>query len=120
MSYGNNNQNQERGELVEIGALWWNRDQTSMNGAFGSNARLLVLPNKYKQADNHPDFKIFVTREQRPRQGQGQSQGQVQGQGRGRGGPPARWSPPPQDDRGTAPAPAQGQRGGWTEEDIPF
>jgi hypothetical protein len=48
---------------VQIAGLWANVNQngeiTSMSGSLGG-ARLLVIPNKFKREQKHPDYKVFI------------------------------------------------------------
>ena len=48
---------EEKDVLVKIGALW--TKPKSMQGKMG-DARLVVMPNSYKQSDNHPDYIVYV------------------------------------------------------------
>ena len=57
----------EKGELVKIGALWADEDKDGnqyFSGSFG-DAKLLVLPNQFKESSKHPDYVVFVCK--RPR-----------------------------------------------------
>lgn len=44
---------------IEIGALWTGRGKALYSGKLG-NARVVILTNNHKKADNHPDARIFV------------------------------------------------------------
>jgi len=47
--------------MIKLGALWQNegKDGTYFAGKMGE-ARLIVLPNKYKNKDSQPDYYVFV------------------------------------------------------------
>lgn len=64
---------QKESNLTEIFALWKNTSksgETYLTGKLG-NARLLVLKNNYKEADNQPDYRVFVTKDEREGNGNG-------------------------------------------------
>jgi uncharacterized protein (DUF736 family) len=66
-------------DLLKIGSLWRGEDKNG-NEMFSGNVdipvgvivddtkRIVVLFNDRKEADNHPDFQIFVTKNE-PRNG---------------------------------------------------
>lgn len=57
----------EKDPLIQVGALWRPEDKDSkvaLAGSFG-DARVIILKNNYKEADNHPDYKIFLTNRKR-------------------------------------------------------
>lgn len=48
--------------MIEIGALWKKQTKdgvTYLKGALNQNTDILILQNKYKKADNQPDYRIF-------------------------------------------------------------
>lgn len=49
----------QKSDLIEIGVAWLSKSGNAWTGKFG-NARLVILPNKNKTADNQPDMKVFV------------------------------------------------------------
>lgn len=59
--------------LVKVGALWQNEKDGEMyfTGALG-DARLVVLPNGYKQTEKHPDYIVYVTNRQKREEQQSQ------------------------------------------------
>ena len=53
--------------MIEIAAVWQNQSkngETYFSGYFG-RSRLLIFKNKSKQADNHPDWRIYITEDQK-------------------------------------------------------
>ena len=66
-------------DLLKIGSLWKGQDKNG-NDMFSGNVdvpvdvtlndtkRIVVLFNERKEAENHPDFQIFVTKNE-PRNG---------------------------------------------------
>ena len=55
---------QKENNLVEIFALWKNTSksgETYLTGKMG-NGRVLVLKNNYKEADNQPDYRVYITK----------------------------------------------------------
>ena len=49
-------------DLVEIGGLWLNESKGGekyFSGSLGS-ARLIIFKNKFKEADNQPDYRLYV------------------------------------------------------------
>lgn len=60
-------------DLIKIGSLWKGSDKNG-NEMFSGNVdvpvevtlddtkRIVILHNERKEADNHPDFQIFVTK----------------------------------------------------------
>ncbi len=62
------NQNKQGG-LIEIGALWYSTKTPGvMSGTFGNRARIVVIPNKFKEKDNQPDMKICIAPNDKPQQ----------------------------------------------------
>lgn len=52
-----------------IGALWQN--QKGMSGQIeinGEKINIVVFTNDYKQAENHPDYKIFIAKQKTTQQ----------------------------------------------------
>lgn len=48
--------------MIEIGALWKKKTKdgvTYLKGTLNQNTDILILANKYKQSDKHPDYRIF-------------------------------------------------------------
>ena len=46
--------------LEKVGALWEKEGKDYLSGSIGEeNTPILVFENKYKKADNHPDFIIY-------------------------------------------------------------
>ena len=75
---------QKENNLVEIFALWKNTSksgETYLSGKMG-NSRVLVLKNNYKETDNQPDYRVYVTKDDREGNGNGNGNG---GGGRGKG-----------------------------------
>jgi len=52
----------EKKPMIEMGGLWKNEGKNGVyfSGYF-NKAKLLVFPNGYKKADNHPDFIMYIT-----------------------------------------------------------
>lgn len=50
--------------LIEFGALWNKTTQPDGKEYFTGNigrARIVILPNRYKRDESHPDWILFVT-----------------------------------------------------------
>jgi len=59
----------EQSNLIEIGALWYSTKTPGvMSGSFGNRARVIVIPNKFKEKDNQPDMKILIAPNDKPQQ----------------------------------------------------
>jgi uncharacterized protein (DUF736 family) len=54
----------ESGKLLKIAGLYKQKrkkdGKTYLTGKLNYQSRLLVLPNEKKQADNEPDFNVFL------------------------------------------------------------
>jgi uncharacterized protein (DUF736 family) len=49
-------------DLMQVGGLWKNTSangDTYLQGKLGPNVRILIFKNKYKNADNQPDYQIY-------------------------------------------------------------
>lgn len=57
---------QQKDELVKIGALW--KKEKSLQGKMG-DARLIVLKNNFKESDRHPDYIVYVCKPQKREEG---------------------------------------------------
>jgi len=44
------------------------QDPGVMSGNFGNRARIVVIPNKFKEKDNQPDMKICIAPNDKPQQ----------------------------------------------------
>jgi hypothetical protein len=55
---------EKKGELIEIAGLWKSKDGRSLSGGQG-NARWIVIPNQFKKDDKHPDYKLFVAKNEK-------------------------------------------------------
>lgn len=64
--------NDKLGDLVPIGALWKQEGKKHLKGKLG-DANLFIFPNKFKEKDNHPDYKVFVAKPQKKESGDSQS-----------------------------------------------
>lgn len=61
--------NDKQSGLIEIGALWYSTKTPGvMTGNFGNRARIVVIPNKFKEKENQPDAKICVAQNEKPQQ----------------------------------------------------
>lgn len=59
----------KQSSLIEIGALWYSTKTPGvMSGNFGNRARIVVIPNKFKEKDNQPDMKICIAPNDKPQQ----------------------------------------------------
>lgn len=90
-----------QGDWIELSGLWAKQNQKGkfMTGTLNGYT-LMILPNKYKENDNHPDFRLLLATKKEQRQQQRPQQRQRPQQQR-----------PPADDFGQET---------FTEEDIPF
>ena len=87
MSNENSNTTNDWSER-EIGALWKKdgANQKYLSGKVklpdGSSMDLVIFTNKYKKADNQPDFRIYkgTASSQQESQSEGQSEGRSEGQ----------------------------------------
>jgi uncharacterized protein (DUF736 family) len=83
MSNDNNTTNNDWSER-EIGALWKRSgsNQKYLSGklkmADGSTQEVVVFTNKYKNADNQPDFRVYKSAPNGQQQTQQQSGGQTE------------------------------------------
>lgn len=62
--------------LVKLGAVWENTDRNGniyYAGKIG-DARLVILRNKFKESDKHPDMILYVQNHQK-KEGEGKSGG---------------------------------------------
>jgi len=76
--------------LIPLGGLWKSRTKKGeemLSGDLGRGARLVILPNNRKSADNQPDFVMYVG-EKESRDSGGSDPG-------GPGGPPPPGDPIP-------------------------
>ena len=49
-------------DLMQVSGLWKNTSANGemyLQGKLGSNVRILIFKNKYKTADNQPDYQIY-------------------------------------------------------------
>jgi len=53
-------------DLIKIGSLWINdsKEGKILTGRLG-DAKLLLLKNKYKKTDKHPDYNIYVAKNEK-------------------------------------------------------
>jgi uncharacterized protein (DUF736 family) len=62
-------------DLMQVGGLWKNTSangETYLQGRLNANVRILIFKNKYKNADNQPDYQIyFAPIERKPEDGEG-------------------------------------------------
>ena len=51
----------KKSDLIEIGGLWENDGKGGkyLSGKLG-RAKLLVFPNKFKEKDSQPDYRMYV------------------------------------------------------------
>ena len=64
---------QKESNLIEIFALWKNTSKngdTYLTGKMG-NARVIVLKNNFKDADNQSDYRVFVSKNEQENNGGG-------------------------------------------------
>jgi len=58
-------------ELLKVCGLWKGEDKngkTMLSGSMGG-VRVLVLLNKFKEKDNHPDYQLFFAKKERKEDG---------------------------------------------------
>jgi uncharacterized protein (DUF736 family) len=63
--------------LIPLSGLWKNTSangQQYLSGKLSPGVRILIFPNKYKQADNQPDYQIYLAPIEREGQAGGESQ----------------------------------------------
>ena len=51
--------------MIKLGALWKNKDGQGLSGSINDTARILVLKNGFKKAENHPDYILYVVENER-------------------------------------------------------
>jgi len=55
-----------KNELIRLMGLYKGKTkdgQTILSGTLrGTDLKILVMPNKFKQSDNHPDFQVLLTK----------------------------------------------------------
>lgn len=52
----------QKSELLELTGLWLKEDKNGnkiMTGKM-NNLNILIMKNKYKEEDKHPDYKMFI------------------------------------------------------------
>ena len=62
-------------DLMQVSGLWKNTSANGemyLQGKLGSNVRILIFKNKYKTADNQPDYQIYFAPVER-RENEGES-----------------------------------------------
>lgn len=68
---------QQQSNLCEIFALWKNTSKngdTYLTGTMG-NSRILVFKNNQKEAENQPDYRVFVATKSRDENGRSGGRG---------------------------------------------
>ena len=53
--------------MIKLTALWLKRskdDESYMSGNVG-DANIIIMRNKYKKSDNHPDYIVYITEPQK-------------------------------------------------------
>lgn len=63
------------GDMVKLTGLWTGKTAAGdpkMTGRMGS-ARVLILKNKFKKQDNHPDYELFLVPIEKDGNGQGEA-----------------------------------------------
>ena len=55
-------ENTEYGELICLGGLWYNETEKTWyaSGSLGQ-AKIMIFPNSYKNKENEPDWKMYIT-----------------------------------------------------------
>ncbi len=64
-------------DLMQVGGLWKNTSangESYLQGKLGPNVRILIFKNKFKTADNQPDFQIYFAPVERK---EGEGEGEV-------------------------------------------
>lgn len=60
--------NDNKGEMIQISGLWLNESKGGekyFTGYMG-NAKILIFKNKFKEADNQPDYILYVAPKPKP------------------------------------------------------
>ena len=62
-------------DMVELGGLWVNesKDGDKYISGYLGNAKLLIFKNKFKEEDNHPDYKMYVVAKDKKREAEQKS-----------------------------------------------
>lgn len=50
-------------DLIKITGLWQTKDRDGnmvLSGNLNGSARVVIFTNKYKDADNQPDFEMYI------------------------------------------------------------
>lgn len=62
-------------KMIQLAALWKSKSGNSLHGYFG-DARIVIIPNKHKSADKHPDYIVLIAPKEPKPDGAAQAQDQ--------------------------------------------
>jgi len=55
-------------DLLKVTGLWSSKDKNGnlvLSGNLNGNARIVIFANTHKEADNQPDFNMYVTKNEK-------------------------------------------------------
>lgn len=58
--------------LIRLGGLWAN-EKGNLSGNLSASARIIIIPNKWKKTDKHPDYLMLLAPNERKEQESGES-----------------------------------------------
>ena len=57
-----------KSELLKVTGLWQSNDKNGnmvLSGNLNGNARIVIFANTHKEAENQPDFNMYVTKNEK-------------------------------------------------------
>jgi uncharacterized protein (DUF736 family) len=61
----------EKAPLLKVTGLWKSEDRNGnmvLSGNLNGNARIVIFANTHKEAENQPDFNMYVTKNEKSEQ----------------------------------------------------
>lgn len=53
--------NEQKAQMIKLGALWNPRNGGQvLTGSINGDVRIVVMPNRYKKEDKHPDWILYL------------------------------------------------------------
>lgn len=62
----------EKADLIKVTGLWQSEDRNGnmvLSGNLNGNARIVIFFNTHKEADNQPDFNLYITKNEKQEDG---------------------------------------------------
>lgn len=58
--------NQNNSPMLKLGALWKSKNGSeNLSGTINNDLRIVVIPNRYKTEDRHPDFVVMLAQNEK-------------------------------------------------------